>query len=146
MTPAEGRAAVVAEAMTWLGTPWHHRARVKHVGVDCAQFVLGVYANVGLIGDFDTGEYPRDWHIHRGDERFLGFVLPFVREIAEAEAQAGDLVLCKIGRVFSHGVVVTRWPQGIHAAVNEGAVVLCNLARETGLTSGPRRCFTHKDW
>jgi len=147
MTSIEAqRAAVVAEAMTWLGTPWHHRGRVKGAGVDCAQFVIAAYAGAGVITDFDTGEYPRDWHIHRDQERFLTFVPSFAREIAEADVGAGDLVLCKIGRVYSHGVIVTAWPQGIHAAVNAGRVTLCDLDRDVGLISGPRRYFTHKDW
>jgi len=145
-TVMDQRAAVVAEALTWLGTPWRHRGRVKGVGVDCAQFVLASYAGAGVIDAFDTGDYPRDWHIHRGEERFLRFILPFVREITEAEVGPGDLVLCKIGRVFSHGVIVTAWPQGIHAAVNEGAVVLCDLDRDVGLISGERRYFTYRDW
>lgn len=146
MRPAERRAAVVAEALTWLGTPWRHRGRMKGVGVDCAQFVLGVYACAGLIEAFDTGDYPRDWHIHRGEERFLKVVRPFVRPIAEADVGPGDLILCKIGRVFSHGVIVTDWPQGIHAAINEGAVVLCDLDRDVGLIGGVRRYFTYRDW
>jgi cell wall-associated NlpC family hydrolase len=146
VTEAERRAAVVAEALTWLGTPWHHRARIKGVGVDCAQFPLAVYANCGLIDPFDTGEYPRDWHIHKGVERYVTFVLPFAREVGQADVGPGDLVLCQIGRVFSHGVIVTAWPRGIHAAVNEGAVVLCDLDRDVGLISGPRRYFTHKAW
>jgi cell wall-associated NlpC family hydrolase len=146
MTPQQGRDAVVAEAMTWLGTPWAHRGRVKGAGVDCAQFVIKCYAAAGLIDDFDTGEYPRDWHIHRDEERFLTFVPRFAREIAEADVRRGDLVLCKIGRVFSHGVIVVAWPQGVHAAVNAGQVVLCDLDRDVGLIGGPRKYFTHKDW
>jgi cell wall-associated NlpC family hydrolase len=145
-TVAEQRAAVVAEARTWLGTPWRHRGRVKGVAVDCAQLVIKAYAGAGVIEDFDTGEYPRDWHIHRDEERFLTFVPSFAREIAEADVRPGDLVLCKIGRVYSHGVIVIDWPLGIHAAVNAGQVVLCDLARDAGLVSGPRRYFTHKDW
>jgi cell wall-associated NlpC family hydrolase len=140
------RAAVVAEAMTWLRTPWMHRGRLKGVGVDCAQFVVKVYANSGVIEDFDTGEYPRDWHIHKDEERFLSFVPAFAREIGEGEVGPGDLVLCRIGRVYSHGVIVTAWPQGIHAAVNAGMVTLCDLDRDAGLISGPRKYFTHKDW
>jgi cell wall-associated NlpC family hydrolase len=146
MTPQEGREAVVAEAMTWLGTPWRHRGRIKGAGVDCAQFVIKAYAGAGLIEDFDTGEYPRDWHIHRDEERFLSFVPSFAREITESEVGRGDLVLCKIGRVFSHGVIVVDWPQGIHAAINAGQVVLCDLDREFGLITGDRRFFTHRDW
>jgi cell wall-associated NlpC family hydrolase len=29
------REAVIAEARTWLGTPWHHQASLKGVGCDC---------------------------------------------------------------------------------------------------------------
>ncbi len=146
MTPLEQRAAIVAEAKSWLGTPWRHRGRLRGVGVDCAQFVLKVYANAGLIDDFDTGEYPRDWHIHRDEERFLTFVPRFAREIPRDEVDAGDLVIFRIGRVFSHAAIVVGWPVGIHAAVNEGAVVLCDLDRDAGLTSGPRKFFTYEGW
>ena len=34
MTEAETRAAIVAEAMSWIGTPYHSHARIKGVGVD----------------------------------------------------------------------------------------------------------------
>jgi cell wall-associated NlpC family hydrolase len=146
MTREEGRAAVVAEAMTWLGTPWRHRGRVKGAGVDCAQFVIGVYAAAGVIEDFDTGEYPRDWHIHRDEERFLSFAPRFAREIDEAAVGPGDMVLFRIGRVYSHAAIVLDWPRGIHAAVNAGAVVLCDLDRDAGLTSGPRKFFTYEGW
>jgi hypothetical protein len=30
--------------------------------------------------------------------------------------------------------------------VNEGAVVLCDLDRDAGLTSGPRKFFTYEGW
>jgi cell wall-associated NlpC family hydrolase len=90
---AELRAAIVAEAMSWLGTPYHHRAKLKGVGVDCAQVVLAVYAAVGIVEDFDTGEYPADWHIHRDVERYVKAVIPHGHEIPTEAAQPGDLVL-----------------------------------------------------
>ena len=31
------RLAVVAEAESWLGTPYHHEARIKGHGVDCVE-------------------------------------------------------------------------------------------------------------
>ena len=146
MTVDEQRAAVVAEAKSWLGTPWRHRGRVKGAGVDCAQFVIKAYAGAGVIEDFDTGEYPRDWHIHRDEERFLTFVPAFAREVTEADVKSGDLVLFRIGRVFSHGAIVVAWPQGIHAAIQAGQVVLCDLDRDAGLIGGPRKYFTHEAW
>ncbi len=146
MAEAQGRAAVVAEARTWLRTPWAHRQKVKGVGVDCAQFPLAVYQACGLVEAFDTGDYPRDWHIHRDQERFAPIVERFAREITHAEVKPGDLVLCKIGRVFSHGVIVLDWPLGVHAAVNERMVTLCDLSQDVGLIGGPRRYFTLRNW
>lgn len=140
------RAAVVAEAMTWLLTPWRHQGRVKGAGVDCAGLIICAYRNAGMIDDVDAGNYPRDFHIHRDEERFLSFVPSFAVEIAETEVCAGDLVLFRIGRVFSHGAIVTRWPRGIHADVRSGMVVLCDLDRDAGLIAGPRKYFTHKAW
>ena len=34
--------AIIAEARSWLGTPWHHQASLKGVGCDCIGFVRGV--------------------------------------------------------------------------------------------------------
>ncbi|WP_436904878.1 hypothetical protein [Acinetobacter johnsonii] len=33
----------VQEALTWLGTPYHHQGRVKDVGVDCGTLLCEVY-------------------------------------------------------------------------------------------------------
>lgn len=107
------RAAVVAEAESWLRTPYHHSARVKGAGVDCAQILIGVYSNVGLVDPFDTGEYPMDWMLHRDDERYLGWVR---RHAVEVEApRLGDIAVWRFGRCFSHGAIVTGWPSVIHA-------------------------------
>ena len=43
------RALVVRIAQEWAGTPYHHRARIKGVGVDCGQLVAGVFEEAGLI-------------------------------------------------------------------------------------------------
>jgi cell wall-associated NlpC family hydrolase len=53
-------ASVVAEARTWLGTPFHHQARLKSVGVDCIGLVIGVSRELGLVApDFDVTGYSR---------------------------------------------------------------------------------------
>ena len=145
-TVEEERTAVVAEAMSWAGTPWHHQARVKGAGVDCANLVIAAYHNAGMIDDIDPGNYPRDWHIHRDEERFLTFVPSFAVEIGEGEVGPGDLVLFRIGRVFSHGAIVTTWPQGVHASIKSRSVVLCDFDRDVELTRGDRKYFTHKRW
>ena len=143
MTPHDhARAAVVAEALSWLGTPYHHRAKLKGVGVDCAQFVLAVYAAVGLVQDFDTGDYPPDWHLHRETERYMAIVRRLAGEIEPADLKPGDVILFKFGRTFSHGALVTTMPQIIHANLKDGAVVLGDIDRDCDLIGREIRCFS----
>lgn len=52
MTPDQ----VIAVARTWLGTPYHHQGRLKHVGVDCIGLILGVGSECGQHG-FDRPEF-----------------------------------------------------------------------------------------
>lgn len=51
------RDAIVAEARSWLGTPWHHRQMKKGVGVDCVHFPLAVYQSFGKLLDLVMPEY-----------------------------------------------------------------------------------------
>ena len=52
------RQAIVAEARTWIRTPFMHMGRVKHVGVDCVGLVLCTAAAVGIVAE-DVKKYPR---------------------------------------------------------------------------------------
>jgi cell wall-associated NlpC family hydrolase len=100
------RAAVIAQARTWLRTPYHHAADVKGHGVDCAMLLVRVYCDLGLVERFDPRPYTKDWFLHRDEERYLGFLLARSREIrAPLE---GDIVLFRIGRCFAHAGIVSR--------------------------------------
>lgn len=52
------RTQIIAEARTWLGTPYQHQARCKGVGADCAGVVLGV-ARALQLSSFNTTAYGR---------------------------------------------------------------------------------------
>ncbi|MFD2234833.1 NlpC/P60 family protein [Phaeospirillum tilakii] len=117
---ASQRAAVVAEARSWLGTPYHERGRVKGAGVDCAMLPAEIYAGLGLIGPQDPGYYPPDWHLHRGVERYLAAVERVAR-LVDAPLP-GDLVMYRFGRAFAHGAIVTGWPTIIHAVKGLGVI------------------------
>lgn len=127
MTESEQRSAVVVEAQTWLGTPYHPRARVKGAGVDCAHILIAVYAAVGLIQDFDPGYYPPDFMMHRGEERYLSWVKKYARPVEIP--LPGDIALYKFGRSTSHGAIVVEWPSIIHAFIREGGVCLSDGTR-----------------
>jgi cell wall-associated NlpC family hydrolase len=108
MTDNEGmeRAAVVVAARSWIGTPYHNCADLKGVGVDCGMLLVRVYVDAGLCPPFDPRPYPADWHLHRGEERYLGFLLDRCREV-EAPLP-GDIMVLRYGRCYAHGGVVSR--------------------------------------
>ena len=141
--PIASRSAVVAEAFSWLRTPYNHRGRLKGIGVDCAQFPLLVYSACGVIEPFDTGDYPPDWHLHRSEERYLGPVRRLAREIDPADLQAGDFVVYRVGRCFAHGAIVIGWPRIVHAVV--GQCVMLDEATSGRLATSACKAFTPFD-
>jgi cell wall-associated NlpC family hydrolase len=136
---ASQRAAVVAEARTWLNTPYHHQARVKQAGVDCAMLPLAVYSAVGLIPEIAIDHYPPDWHLHRDTERYLDIVAAHAAEVP-APTGPGDFVLYRWGRAFAHGALIVDWPTVIHAVIDVGVVL--DDGTSGRLRDRPRRFFT----
>ncbi len=130
---AAQRAAVVAAARSWIGTPYHHAADVKGVGVDCAMILVRVFCDLGLIEPFDPRPYTRDWMLHRDDERYLGFLFARTREVAEPNP--GDVIVFRYGRCFSHGGIVTvQKPLTIvHAFAPARVVIEDNVERNAEL-------------
>ena len=113
MSAAELRAADVAEAQSWIGTPFHHAARVKGAGVDCLMLLAEVYERAGVSAHIEPPFYVPDWHLHREAERYSEGLLHYAREIAAP--LPGDIALFRFGRTFSHGAIVIEWPRLIHA-------------------------------
>lgn len=108
------RAAVIAEAKTWIGTPYHHMGRVKGAGVDCAMLLAEVYERAGIVQHVDIPYYPSDWHLNRDVERYLGELVGHAHEVGRPP-QPADIVVVKFGRTYSHGAIVVAWPLCIHA-------------------------------
>lgn len=113
------RDLVLREAESWLGTPFEHMQRCKGAGVDCGQFLLGVYHNAGCIPKVETEYYPRDFHIHNDREWYKEIVLKFAEEITGPPLPA-DLALFKLhgGLVYSHGAIIVSWPRVIHSVIS----------------------------
>lgn len=133
------RAAVVAEARSWIGTPYHNCADIKGVGVDCGMLLVRVFVDTGLCPPFDPRPYPIDWHLHRSDERYLGFV--FERCCEVAGPLAGDVMVLRYGRSYSHGGIVTR-PQPltiVHAFHPARRVLEEDVAHNSALLDAMRK-------
>lgn len=107
------RSAVIAEAELWVGTPYHHMGRLRGVGCDCLTLLAEIYSRAGVISHVDIPYYPPDWHLHRGVERYVEGLLDHAHAIDAPGT--GDVALFRFGRCFSHGAIVTGWPQLIHA-------------------------------
>lgn len=123
MNPAQ-RDAVVAEAHTWLRTPYRNLGAIKGVGVDCAMLLVRVYQAVGIVpADFDPRPYAPDWYLHRDEERFLAHVIPRAQRIERGER--GDIALYRYGRSVSHGAILVDDEHLIHANRLTGMVELC---------------------
>ena len=119
------REEIVAEAMSWYGTPYHHAAKVKGGGVDCAQILIAVYSNVGMIEDFKTEYYPMDWALHRGEERYLSYILKYAEETSEPKK--GDIVLYKFGRCISHAGILIDDEHIIHSWLHAKSVAVTKI-------------------
>ena len=85
--------AVVAEALSWLGTPYRHQGFRKGVGCDCLGLVLGVWRAVYGVEPELPGPYAPDWAEAGGEERFLTAVRRHFPEKPADERAAGDLLL-----------------------------------------------------
>lgn len=134
MCQSRERSAVAAEALSWLGTPYHHHARIKGVGVDCAQILCEVYEACRLVPHVDPGFYATDWHLHRGEELYMGWLERSGARQVQTPA-LGDVALFRFGRCFSHGGIVVEASDQLeamtvlHAYLNRG-VILSRLSEE----------------
>lgn len=121
---AEARRAVVAAALDWLGTPYHHHGRIRGVGVDCAQILCAVYEACGLVPRVDPGVYATDWHLHRSEEVYADWLGRYCTRLpGSARPQPGDVALFKFGRCFSHGAIVVDGGLLVHAYIGRGVIL-----------------------
>jgi NlpC/P60 family putative phage cell wall peptidase len=117
------RAAIIAEAKSWVGTPFAHRAMVKGAGVDCAQLVRLVFIACGVLSEtVDPGLYPSQWHLHRDEERYLNWGYRLAIEVPRP--QPADVAIWRFGRVFSHAGIVIDDERVLHAFADNHEVTI----------------------
>ena len=123
MNETQQRAAVVAEARSWLRTPYVSHAKLKGIGADCGTFLAAVYANAGIFLAKDLPDLPPQWFMHGDREWYLEYLAQYAVEYGiplswpPPSPQPGDIICAKHGRAFSHGAIVTVWPH-VHALLS----------------------------
>jgi cell wall-associated NlpC family hydrolase len=109
------------EALSWVGTPWHHAARVKGVGVDCGQLLIAVFQAVGMLEkDFSPGFYPPDWMLHsaNGGNEFYLKMLEDRCDRVGGVWQVGDVLTYRRGRAVAHSAVYIGQGEMVHAGLD----------------------------
>jgi NlpC/P60 family putative phage cell wall peptidase len=114
---------IVAEARSWIGTPYRHQASLKGVGCDCLGLLRGVWRQ--LVGSEPemAPPYAPDWAEATGAETLAAAARRHLVEIAIADIAPGDVVLFRwrAGLPAKHAAIVTAPDRFVHA--HDGAAV-----------------------
>lgn len=128
------RNEIIQSAQSWVDTPYHHHARIKGVGVDCAMLVACVANEVGAMSDAEMHlipNYPVQWHLHNREEKLLEILDLFgCTEIEKASTQPGDILTFQFGRATSHLGIMINETQFIHARFDIKKVVINTMNEE----------------
>ena len=143
MTEQELRSAVRAEALRWVGTPYHHGADVLGQGVDCLMLLVRVYHAVGLIPDIDPRPYAPDWQFHRNEEIYLGGLETYCEQTDDLGV--GNICMWKFGRTYSHSGIYMGDGVVCHAWRDVREVTLTEL-HYPKLATRQRLQYRLKDW
>lgn len=117
------RAAVVAEARRWIGTPYRHQASLIGVGCDCLGLVRGVWrALIGPEPETPPG-YSPDWAEAGGGEALALAAARHLVPIDPATARPGDVLLFRWRPTLpaKHAAILIAPDRFVHA--HEGAAV-----------------------
>jgi cell wall-associated NlpC family hydrolase len=134
------REKVVLEALSWKGTPYAHNKACKGVGADCALFPLAVYEAVGVLKPGPVPEYSPQWFLHHSEEMYMQGVLDR-GGIETDERNPGDFALWRIGRCYSHGAIIIKWPVIIHA-VRPRSVMTADATNDGNICRRPFKVFS----
>lgn len=87
------RGRILAEAASWLGTPYRNQGALKGVGCDCLGLVRGIWTAVYGVEPDRPPPYSGDWAEAGGQDLLLEAAHRHCRERPVAEAEPGDLIL-----------------------------------------------------
>ena len=135
------RDAVVAEARSWIATPYQHQASAKGAGCDCLGLVRGVWRALYGAEPEAAPPYAPDWAELGGEELMLDAARRWLRP--SNEISAGDVLLFRMaaGAPAKHCAIASDEGRMIHAywgrAVVESWIVPWWRSRLAGVFSFP---------
>jgi NlpC/P60 family putative phage cell wall peptidase len=111
------RAAIIAEAREWLGTPYHHQASVKGAGCDCLGLIRGVWRSVYGHEPEEPPPYSRDWAEARGRETLAEAAARHMQPVEPANVAPGDVLLFALNdrAPAKHCAILTEGNRMVHS-------------------------------
>lgn len=111
---------IIAEARTWIGTPYHHQASLKGVGCDCIGLVRGIFRELYGFNPAENINYSADWGDSNGNEDIIAAGFKYMEPVALEDMQPGDMVAVRWakGRVAKHVMILTENGKAIHSYNN----------------------------
>ena len=137
------RAAIVAEARGWVGTPYRHQASARGAGADCLGLLRGVWRALYGAEPEAVPAYTPDWAEPQREERLWAAARRNLLTRPANDAEPGNVLLFRMrdGSAAKHlGIVTETGPAArfVHAYAGHGVV-------ESALTDPWRRrivaCF-----
>lgn len=122
MLKPEQVAALLTEARSWVGTPYHEKGRVKGGGTDCVQLLAGVAINAGILDEVQIRN-SYSVVVPEGSE-YIDRLLQYADEITEADVTPGCIALYKTSFGFMHSAIVVSWPDAVIHATNKRGVII----------------------
>lgn len=122
-------AAVVREALAWVGTPYRHQGARKGVGCDCVGLVRGVWRALYGREAEEAGSYSLDWAEAGATERLLAGARRNFCEKPIPTARAGDLLLFRWRSHLpaKHAGILVADRRFVHAYQSAGSVSVSEL-------------------
>jgi cell wall-associated NlpC family hydrolase len=124
----ETRAGILAEALSWYGTPYHHKGCcIKGVGVDCGRYPFEVFKGYYKLPPFPRA-YAEDWANHTDRELYLEYLDKIAKRVEVAKD--ATLTMFKFGRCFSHAAIYLGDKKYIHCwgKAGRGGVIISPLS------------------
>ena len=111
---------IVREAREWIGTPYHHQARVKGAGCDCVGLFIGIGESVGIPAMFES-DYPVTFK-GRTLRSYLVRNCTEMREVGLYDAPVGAILAFTMRQDEGPHHVALRTPDGMLHAWSTGVV------------------------
>ena len=118
---------IVAEARSWIGTPWQHQQRLKGIATDCIGLIGGVALEVGIEGAKEWADDPDLHHYGRipDPHLLLAGCDRFLERVEIADVLPGDVLVMAFSRQPQHFAIVSKLDPMylVHAYQSVGRVV-----------------------